>query len=144
MKLFRRKQIGQSLIEVLITVLVVAISAVALVRFHGYLSYDDSLTKQRADATVLAKQQLETLYDFQTKATTAGYTAYADIASGSGTPTVNGTAYTVTWTVTDFTAPDYKNVNISVSWSDRYGSSQSVVLNSDIAGVDPVFSAILY
>lgn len=137
-------QKGQSLVEVLITVLIIAVSVVALIRFQSYLSYDSSLVKQKSDASALAQQQLETLMDFQTISTTPGYTSYESISSGSSTSTINGTAYAVTWTVNSFTFPTYKTLSVNVSWSDRYGGAQSLTIDSNVAGIEPGFSAIIY
>jgi len=141
---FPSKHGGQSLVEVLVTVLIIAVSVSALIRFQNYLSYDNALTKQKNEATILGQKQLETFLDFQVLTNTSGYTSYQSIATGSASSTVNGTAYTIGWTVTSYTFPTYKNVNISVSWIDRRGVSQSTVVNSDVAGIEPAFSALIF
>lgn len=140
----RKKLIGQSLIETMITVVVISISVVSLIRFQNYIAYDGDLAKQKGQATILANKQLETLLDFHVLTTMQGYVSYDSIASGTSSSTVNGTNYTVSWTVTPFELPTYKNVNINVSWTDRHGSNQSVAVSSDIAGIEPAFSAMAY
>lgn len=137
------KQTGQTLVEVLVTVLIIAFGVIALVRFQNYLSYENSLTQQRADATTIAQSRIETLRDYQVLNDTTGYTSYESIASGTASVTGTSTTYTVTWTVTTNTDPDYKDVSVVVSWTDRYGSSQSVTLTSRIAGLDPANSAAI-
>lgn len=132
-----RRVCGQTLIEVLITVLIMAGTIVALIRFQDYLAYDSLLTQQKADAMRLASNQIETLKNFQVLNNTSGYSSYQSIASGNSTSTVNSTTYTITWTVTSYTNPTYKNVNVAVSWTDRNASPQSVSLVTNIAGIDP-------
>ena len=131
---------GQGLIESLIVILFVAVSVVGILRLQNYLNYNTKFAQQKSDATLLANKQLEILHDFSVLNTTASYTAYQDITSGSSTSTVSGTTYTVTWTTTTNTTPAYKNLNISVSWTDNYGTSQSISLIDNVANVDPALS----
>lgn len=128
---------GQTLIEVLITVLFISVAVIALVRFQNYLGYDSLLTQQRNDAVLLATQKIESLRNFQVLNNTNGYTSYQSIASGSTTSSVGNTSYTITWTVTSYTNPTYKNVNVVVSWTDRNSTAQSIQLSTNIAGLDP-------
>jgi len=141
---FSHTQDGASLVEVLATAVIIALSATALIRFQNYLSYDNMLTRQKGEATVLAQKQLETLMDFEVLTNTTGYTSYQSIATGTTATTLNSTAFTISWAVSSYTFPTYKNVNINVSWTDSRGLAQSVALDSDIAGIEPAFSAIIY
>ena len=70
--------------------------------------------------------------------------SYESISTGSSAATVYGTPYTINWTVTSNTFPTYKLINVSVSWTDRTGGAQSVQVSSNIAGIEPAFSAIIY
>lgn len=132
---------GQTLIEALITIVLISVGVIALIRFQNYLAYNNSVAQQKAEATVLATKQTETLRDFQVLNNTSGYTSYQSIATGSST--VNGTTatYTITWTVTTTASPAYKNIAVTVSWTDRNNQSNSVQLVSNIAEVDPANSA---
>lgn len=138
-----KKQLGQSLIEVMLTVLVVCVGVIALIRFQNYLAYDNTSSQQRSDAMLIAVKQIEILRDFQVVNNTTGYTSYQGIASGSSSVTGTNTAYTVNWTVTTFTDPDYKTINVTVSWTDRYNVSQSATLVSNVAGIDPSSSSTI-
>lgn len=132
---------GQTLVESLATIVIVAIGVIALIRFQNYLSYDNSVSLQRADALTIARSTIETLRDYQVLNTTAGYTAYSGISSGSSSVSGTSATYNVSWTVTTQTNPDYKTIDVSVSWTDRRGTSQSVRLISHIAGIEPANSA---
>src|SRR5437870_5346800 len=105
-------QAGVGFIETLLILLLVSVSVVALIKFQHVLSYGSHNTQQQFDATIIANKQMETLRDFQVLNTTAGYKAYADIASGSSSTTVGNTAFTTAWTVTTNTDPDYKTIDL--------------------------------
>lgn len=137
----KKKSKGQTLVEALVTLLFIAIGVIALVRFQNYLAYDNALSRQKADATAIAQSQLETLRDFQVLNNTTGYTSYESITSGNTTVSGSSATYTVVWNVTTNTDPDYKDVTVTVSWTDKNGISQSVVLTSRIAGIEPANSA---
>ena len=138
-----RRSEGQTLIETLICVLFIAVSAVALIHFQGYLSYDNSLVQQKAEAVITASSKMSSLCDFQVLSNTTGYTSYQSIASGTSSVTGNYASYTMTWTVTSYTNPTYKNISVTVTWTDRYGVSQSIQLVSNIAGIDPQYSSAI-
>lgn len=133
--------LGQTLIEVLITILFIGVGVIALMRFQSYLAYDYNLTEKKAEATLIATKQMETLRDFQVLNNTSGYTSYQGIASGSANTTINNTTYAVTWTVTTFTNPDYKVIAVTVGWTDQYSNSHSIQLVSDVAGIEPANSS---
>jgi hypothetical protein len=132
--------LGQGLVESLLVVLLISISVVVLVNFQHYVSYSTNLTQQQIDANTLAVKEIETLYDFQVLTATSGYIAYSSIVSSTGTATVGNTTYTITWTVTPFTNPTYKTLNVTVSWTDRTGTARSIQLVSNVAGLDPGLS----
>jgi Tfp pilus assembly protein PilV len=132
---------GAGLIEVMATVALIAVSVIALIRFQNYLAYNNSITQQQSDATLLATNKIATLRDFQVINNTAGYSSYQSIASGSSTSSGTTTLYNLAWTVTSFTNPTYKTIDISVTWTDRYNKSQSIRLVSNVAGLDPELSA---
>lgn len=139
----KRIYAGQTLIEALITILLVAGGILALIRFQNYLAYDNSLSQQRAEATIIGIRRLEILRDYQRLATTSGFTAYQDIASGTATVTGVNATYNLNWTVTSFTNPTYKTVELTVSWTDRNNVSRSIQLSTRIAGIEPSFSAVI-
>jgi len=136
-KVTQPKQQGQGLVESLIVILFISISVVTLLSFEHYLSFSTNLTQQQQDANILAIKEIETLRDFQVLNNLTGYSSYQGIVSGTGTATIGNTSYTLTWTVTANTSPTYKIINVTVSWTDRFGGSRSVELVTEAAGVDP-------
>jgi Tfp pilus assembly protein PilE len=127
----------------LITIAFLAVSVIALVSFQSYLTYDNILSQQKTRALLLATSQIETLRDYQVLNNTSGYTSWQSIASGSSSVTGNTATYTVTWTVTSFANPTYKNVDVTVTWTDQRGTAQSVKQDVNIAGIDPQDSSAI-
>lgn len=128
---------GQGLIEMLLVVLFTSLTVIEIIKFQNYLAYSTNATQQQNDANILAVKQLEMLRDFDVLAVQGSYSSYAGIASGSSNATVGNTTYAIVWTVTTTAAPSYKNLNVTVSWTDRFNASQSVGLITNVAGIDP-------
>ncbi len=135
------KNCGQTLIEVMITVAFIGISAIALIRLQNALAYDNSYAQQKSEAIILANKQMEILRDYQSLNTLAGYTSYQSIATGTSTTAGVNASYSLTWTVTAHTNPTYKTLDVTVSWTDRYNNAQSVRFVSNVAGLDPTNSS---
>lgn len=138
-----RYQKGQTLVEVLVSLVFITAGAIALIRFQNYLAYDTNLTNQKAEAMLLATSKIESLCDFQVLNNTSGYTSYQSIVSGSASSTGATAVYSITWTVTAFTDPTYKNIAVVVSWTDRNNNSQSIQQVTNIAGIDPENSSVI-
>lgn len=140
----RKKHIaGVSLVELLVTLLVLTIGITALIKFQATYFYYYDVAKQQADAIDLARKTIESLRNYEVLDTTPGLTAYADIASSTSTVVGSNTTYTVTCTVTTNTSPDYKTVNVQVSWNDRRNIAKSITLTSIIAKIDPSNSGLI-
>jgi hypothetical protein len=114
---------------------------VSLLSFQATLAYNDDVSTQTSDAIILAVNELEKLRDFQVLNPLAGYTAYTSIVTGSSTPTGMNTTYTMNWTVTSYTNPTYKNINVVVTWTDRRTISHSITMSTNVAGIDPSTSS---
>lgn len=136
-----KNHLGQTLVEVLVTLLFMAVGLIALMQFQNYLAYNNTLAQQKTEATRLAIKQIETLQDFQVLNNTTGYTSYQSITSGTATSTETNATYTLAWTVTSYTNPTYKIITVTVSWTDRYNTSQSMQLVSIVAGIEPANSS---
>lgn len=132
------QQTGLGLIEIMMTVLLIAGCVVALVRFQNYLSYSNSVANQRSTAYELAVKQIETLRDYSAL---SGSNSYANIASGSSTYNGSSATYTITWTITTNTNPNYKTIDVNVTWTDRQGTAQALRLISRVAQIDPSTSS---
>lgn len=137
------KQKGITLLEVLITIIVLTTGMLGLVSLQRQLWYHGNFVKQQTQALVLAQQKIENLRSFEVLNTTGGSTAYDDITSGSQAVNSSSAAYTVAWTVTADTTTGYKNVVTTTSWTDERGTAQSIVLSSRIGKTDPAGSGMV-
>jgi len=139
MSRLRKRQRGTSLLEALITFLVLSVGMLTLLRVQTSLRDSADAARQRSEAVRLAQQDLETLRGFATAA------AYSAIAGGvaDGTPAASNTRYTLTRVVQAQSEPGFKAIQVTLSWNDRNGEPQRVQLNAMMAAHDPAYSGAL-
>lgn len=131
---------GIGLIETLVVTLMVGAGVLGLTKLENQLAYNANSAKQQNTAAMMAESKMESLRDFNVIPTTSGAKAYNDITSGSSTSTQGGTTYTTSWTVNPDTTVGYKNVTITVNWTDNHNKARSLTLNSNIASINPASS----
>jgi len=132
--------VGISLIEILISLIILVALFVVLLQFHSELFRKGAESSQHIEAQTLAMDKLNELRHYSVLDTTAGFTAYDDIASGTAVVTQDGTLFTITWTVTEITTPPHKQIKVLVAWSDQENVSHSVQMNGIIGKIDPANS----
>lgn len=133
-----RSQIGVGLIEVLISLLILAGGFLALTRFQAQLTQNQAIAMQRAEATLIADQFMSQL---------AGeLNGKVSVPTSSTTDRVNGVnaIYEINWlTVTKSSASpnslnnntncasscDVLRVDVVVYWNDASGSRNNVSLS---------------
>lgn len=116
----RRCQLGFSLLEVLITLIVLGMGLISLAKFQGTVLKDNDLAKARVIAVQLAEEKLEDLRRYQELVTidpttlavvtscAGGTIRYACIDTnqggviGSGNITVSAIDFNRTWTVNNY------------------------------------------
>jgi Tfp pilus assembly protein PilV len=149
----RSKQLGVSLIEALVALLVMAFGMLAIVGVQATLRLNSDIAKQRSEAVRIAQEAIEDWRSFTRIAATADnlvppVTDYTDIAT-SGATAIAGyttnTAYTVERGVTTAVDPRLKTLRVTVRWADRTSdtANQWVELNTTIAGISPELSGTL-
>jgi prepilin-type N-terminal cleavage/methylation domain-containing protein len=162
------RQRGFSLLEVLITLVVLGAGLISLAKFQGTVLQDNDLAKARSVAAQLAEQKIEQLRSFRVLNTTPGVSSYESISSDATgeSMTVSNVAYTRTLTVTNYCfpvarnslgvpnspaqlaslggcrrpLPDFKNITVTVTWTDQDGNPRDVSLATSIAALDPAYS----
>ncbi len=140
----KAKQRGITLVEVLITIVVVVIGVLALAKLEKTLWYHGQLLEQQHQALALAQQKIEELRQFETLKTETGKLAYQDIVSGSSNVSKSNTSYAVAWNVSEYVDPDYKSINVTVTWSDSSSASHNVNLVSRISKTDPEWTGKVF
>ncbi|MFG6487714.1 prepilin-type N-terminal cleavage/methylation domain-containing protein [Roseateles sp. BYS78W] len=151
----QRPQRGVTLIEALVALLVMSFGMVALVGLLGNLRRSGDLAKQRGDAMRIAQTEVAKLRSFSI------LNKPADAASGVKdydhdvvalesryAPLDNSnTTFSITRQVMplvkDSTEPQAKTVRVTVAWTDRSGTDQSIFLDTIISQTDPVYGLAL-
>jgi len=151
-----RKQLvnqrGFSMVEVLVTMSVMAIGLLSVARFNDTLTQDSNLVRSRTEAVNLVQDKIEQMRNYRTLAD------YNNLVTGQDTLgpaslipdiTVPGlhNLYTRTWTVTpDSTNPTHAKVlNVTVTWPNLKGQvtpNSTITLVTVIAKNNPSTSAL--
>ena len=157
-----KRSSGVSLVEVLVTIVVISAGLLAYVSMQRGIYREATLSTGRMAATELALSKLEDLRGFTVLYTTTGQKAFQDIAANaggsiaSGNVTVDNTTFNRTWAVADYwyaagvynaaatttspagsPMPSFKLVTMTVTWTDQNGAAQTLTLPSIIAATDP-------
>ncbi|EJL6263186.1 prepilin-type N-terminal cleavage/methylation domain-containing protein [Vibrio cholerae] len=129
----RNKQRGFSLIEVMISFVLIGIGALGLVKLQAYIEQRADYAMHSIEALNLAEQKLEW---FRTRGASSANPAIptanfaTDIVSGS----ISSGRYTLSWGVpTTALSGALKTIHIEASWEDRHGETQSVELKTMIS-----------
>ncbi len=144
-----RRQRGVTLIEALVALLVMSFGMLALVGLMSNLRRSGDLAKQRSEAMRIARAEIAKAKTFaeltRTGTTPATSKVYDEIGDNteSVTPVDSNTTYAVQRTVTALPNADGRLVRVNVAWTDRAGDAQFINLDSVIARVDPLFSAVV-
>ena len=129
----RYKLAGFGLIEILITIVVIGVGLLTIAGLYSRTMSASVVSKQRSEAVVIAESMLEQLRG----------TVYANIVSGNDSiAAVSGSGSSATyqrnWTVTSNVNPTYKNVAMTITWSDSQGATQTVSLVTRINGIGTI------
>lgn len=144
MKHYTTKVRGFTLIEILVSLIILSGGLLAVAKFQVFVLQSGNESKQRTEAVLLGQQKLELLRSFVQIAACSACTNYsANITNGNDAVTGRNAVFTRTWTVTTSTNPAYKTVEMKVTWADMHGATQRVVLNSRITNADPASSGNL-
>lgn len=127
------KQTGFSLIEVLISFVMLSVGVLGLVKLQTYMEVKSENALHSIDALYLAEEKLE---HFRTRSQSAatGTILYSAIVNSTESLSMAGSTATRVVTVNDDTpVAGTKKVNVTVSWTDRWNNNQSVALDTVIS-----------
>lgn len=122
---------GFVLIEALIALLIVSIGLLAISKLEGLTLSAAGEARSRSEAVTLAQKKLEELRnwvvesDFNTGVATGGPTTY----------TGTNATYSYSWTVNGSAGGSL--VQLTTTWTDRFGTPQKLDLNTLVAWDDP-------
>ena len=146
----RRPVGGVSLVEAMVALAVMAFGMLALVGVQATLRMNNDLAKQRSEATLIATEEVERMRNYFTLLPVNGqpgisWTEIDGHAAAAYTPpeSIGNTAYQVVRIVNTDTANRRKTFKVEVTWPDRTGITQRVVLDGMVWGVVPELSTLL-
>ncbi|ENM5727752.1 TPA: prepilin-type N-terminal cleavage/methylation domain-containing protein [Vibrio mimicus] len=132
----RNKQRGFSLIEVMISFVLIGVGALGLVKLQAYIEQRADYAMHSIEALNLAEQKLEW---FRTRGASSALPTMpaanfdTNIVSGND---VSHPSYTLSWDVSNASgvlSSALKNIRIEASWMDRHGETQSIELKTMIS-----------
>jgi Tfp pilus assembly protein PilV len=137
----RSAMAGVGLIEVLITLVIIAGGVMAMSRLQGLLLTSAASSRQQSDASFIAQRVIEDLRsrDWGHASLAAGTPAATQVAGTTAT-------YTVQYTVTDTGAAgqmQYKTVQVTVSWTDAQTQDRTYTASTRLQRIGASFSARL-
>lgn len=126
------KSKGFSLIEVLISFVVLTVGVLGLVKLQTYMEVKSENALHSIDALYLAEEKLER---FRTRSQSAGTGTmlYSDIKGSTESLSMAGTTVSRVVVVTNAPVPDAKQIKVSIIWRDRWNTAQSVALGTIIS-----------
>ena len=150
MNIRRRGQLGFTIIEALLSLVIMGFGILALAGMQAGLSRNSDDAKQRTEATRLAQEKIESLRSYTGIATTVvgqGTTSntalnWNALAGSTDTITTNA-AYTRTWTLDGSSSDSLRGLTVGVAWTDRAGANQTVSLSSVVSKTNPADSGFL-
>ena len=137
---------GFSLVEAVITMLLVAIGLLAMGATFMKLSRSEDVARQRSEATRLVVDQIEAMRAYTQIAAAgaggAGVVSWAGLASGEDSIDSNA-AFTRRWTLSGTAADTMRTLRVDVTWTDRSNEAQTISIFTVIARTDPADVGVL-
>jgi len=139
MKIFRDRNRGFGLVEILVTLGVLSVGILGVTTLHGVIARQSSDNKARSEAMSIAQSRIEEMRNYTNDAGTLAEfnTLYADTVGYANSASVQGISADFTRTESISTSGSIKDVSIMVSWTNASGDSQSVALSTDFSFISP-------
>lgn len=149
-----RSQMGISLLEALIALVILSVGILSIAKLNSYLLEVAGSAKARAQATQLAESKLQELRNQIVSASFANVVDGNDTITGYSSSGTAVTAFSRYWCTRNTAASNCstgtadtdafgRRIFVAVTWTDRKGTTQTVRLNSKIALDDPSNAAAL-
>lgn len=146
MNISKRGQSGFTIIEALISLIIMGFGILSLSGMQMSLSRSADDAKQRTEAVRLAQEKIEFFRSYTGIATTlvAQGTAlnWNALVDGTDTITTNAT-YNRSWTIGGGIGDPMRSLTVGVGWTNRAGQAQAVSLSSILSKTDPADSGFL-
>ena len=146
----RRSQVGFTLIEALVSLVVMGFGILAMAGMQAGLSRNADDAKQRTEAIRLAQEKIEFFRSFTgIDSTVVGQGAISATAlnwnalAGSADSITTNAVYTRTWRIGGSASDSLRGLTVNVAWTDRTGAAQAVSLSSVLSKSNPADSGFL-
>jgi Tfp pilus assembly protein PilV len=134
---------GFSLVEAVITMLLVAVGLLTMGATFMKLSRSEDVGRQRSEATRLVVDQVEAMRAYtQIAAGGAGVVSWTGLAGGEDRITTNA-EFTRRWTLSGTAADTMRTLRVDVTWADRSSEAQTISMSTVIARTDPADVGVL-
>ena len=139
MKIFRHRNSGFGLIEILVTLGVLSVGILGVTTLHGVIARQSSDNKARSEALSIAQSRIEDMRNYTNAAgsVTGFNTLYADTAGFGNSANITGISADFTRSESISTSGTMKDVVVKVDWTNPSGELQSVSLNTEFSFVSP-------
>jgi len=139
MKIFRPKNTGFGLIEILVTLGVLSVGILGVTSLQGVIARQSAHNKARSEALNIAQSRIEDMRNYTNAAEsiTGFNTLYSDTAGFANTANITGISTDFVRTERIATTGTMKDVTVRVAWTDPSGVAQSVSLDTEFSFVSP-------
>ena len=146
----RRGQLGFTIIEALISLVIMGFGMLSLAGMQNSLSRNADVAKQRSEAIRLAQEKIESLRSYtgidvtliEQSSISSTALNWNMLTGGNDSITTNA-AYTRTWTLGGSSADLMRGLTVGVTWTDRANEAQSITLSTVLSKTDPADSGFL-
>lgn len=134
---------GFSLVEAVITMLLVAVGLLTMGATFMKLSRSEDVGRQRSEATRLVVDQVEAMRAYtQITAGSAGVVSWNGLAGGEDRISTNAD-FARRWTLSGTAADTMRTLRVDVTWTDRGNEAQTISMSTVIARTDPADVGVL-
>src|SRR5690606_10047319 len=137
MKTAYRRNSGFGLIEILVTLGVLAVGILGVASLHGVITRQTQDNKARIEAIGIAEARIEEMRNYtSTAADVAGFgLLYPDTSGFANSATINGinAVFTRTENIEDLAVG--KRVTVNVAWTAADGEAENVALGTELVFV---------
>jgi len=139
MKIFRRKNSGFGLIEILVTLGVLSVGILGVTTLHGVIARQSNDNKARSEALNIAQSRIEDMRNYTNAAgSVTGFNdLYDDTVGFENATAIEGISTDFTRSESITTTGTMKDVVVQVAWQDVSSVTQTVSLSTEFSFVSP-------
>lgn len=139
MKIFRHRNSGFGLIEILVTLGVLSVGILGVTTLHGVITRQSSDNKARSEALNIAQSRIEQMRNYTNSANSVAEfnTLYGDTTGYGNSATIDGLSTVFTRSENISTSDTIKDVIVKVDWTDPSGDGQAISLSTEFSFVSP-------